>query len=104
VRSSATLAPTVGGARRAELGDGGVRVADGVDGRFDIAGDGKVARPAEVTVDRAGENGKARPRAGDGRVVAHRRSHGGRSSGHRSSDQATRSRCDGLRTTGTAYT
>jgi hypothetical protein len=79
-----------------------VSVADGVDGRVDVAGDREVARPAEMTLDRARENGKAHPRAGDGRVVAHRGSRRGRSSGHLSSDQATSSRCDGLRVTGTA--
>jgi hypothetical protein len=96
------LAPTARGARCAQLGEGSVSVTDGVDGRVDVAGDGEVTRPAEVTLSRTRENGKARPRAGDGRVVAHRASCPGRSSGHRSSDQATSSRCDGLRVTGTA--
>ena len=77
-------------------------VADGVDGRVDVAGDDEVARPAEMTLDRARENGKVHPRAADGRIVAHRRLWGTRSSGHVSSDQATRSRCDGVRVAGTA--
>ena len=77
-------------------------VADGVDGRVDVAGDGEVARPAEMTLDRARENGKAHPRAAGRGFVAHRRSGRTRSSGHLSSDQATSSRCDGLRVTGTA--
>jgi hypothetical protein len=97
----AKLALDVKGARCAQFGDGGVSVADGVDGRVDVAGEGEVARPAEMTLDRARENGKAHPRAGEGRVVTHRRSWGGRSSGHLSSDQATSSRCDGLRIAGT---
>jgi hypothetical protein len=79
-----------------------VSVADGVDGRVYVAGDGEVARPAEMALDRARENGKAHPRPGDEGVVAHRRSRSGRSSGHLSRDQATSSRCDGLRVTGTA--
>jgi hypothetical protein len=96
------LAHTAGGARCAQLGEGGVSVAYGVDGRVDVAGDGEVARPAEMTLGRARENGKAHPRAAGGGFVAHRRSGRTRSSGHLSSDQATSSRCDGLRVTGTA--
>ena len=49
---------TVGGARCVQFGEGGVSVANGVNGRVDVAGDVRVARPAEMTLDRARENGK----------------------------------------------
>lgn len=73
-----------------------------VDCRVDVAGDSEVARPAEMTFDGACKNGKSHPRDGDDQVVAHGRSRGGRSSGHFGSDQVTSSRCDGLRSAGTA--
>jgi hypothetical protein len=55
-----------------------------------------------MTLGRARENGKVHPRAAGGGFVAHGRSRRARSSGHLSSDQATSSRCEGLRVTGTA--
>jgi hypothetical protein len=70
---------------------------DDVWDRADFELDGDAALQQAVR-----ENGKAHARAGGRRVVAHRRSCRGSSSGNISSDQATSSRCDGLRVTGTA--